>query len=457
MPAAAEDADASTSRTPESQRMVHLMLEYEKEDESLEDPTMSTSQGALMLSLHTELEDRDVLDRGLVRLPGVSRYALEPDLLTRVDRIAGELQYFLQRGSALVPGRTRYFRVDPEDSIIPVLKGCSNVAQLVVAWGILRKRLHLGREFIQKYAREFRNPDSIEDYSPASTTKELTEEMRKMPSDEARMRFMIAYYPHHNEQLSTHRERLDVITADWDTVAKLAQGEENREDVTHGLQEHDDNYQTHGQFNSVLYLGADEEHRPTSPDDRSRSVSYGYARNTFFGSASVRCKGGTRAAAGYTFGQTPSLRRSRSPLAESGIAASNSSDTVQSNPYSSYRRVRGSSEWREMAEGEMVLDLHLIQGAGALADLIRPALLGEEEVMEAATEAVEDMAVAEVEEEDSAVVELEEEDSAVAELEEEDLVPKVSKVHPVLLDHQEEEEASLSFSPFFLPPCPYPP
>lgn len=170
-------ADASSSQTPKSQRMSRLIQEYKKGNGDLEDAKESTAQGALMLSLHMVLEDKDIEDRGEERIAGVSRFALEGSMMRWVDRVVYELQYFLQRSSAMVSRRDKYFRVDPEDAIIPTLKGCGDRSQLIVIWEILRKRLELGQEFFRKYVKEFRKPEAIEDFSPASTTRELVEEL----------------------------------------------------------------------------------------------------------------------------------------------------------------------------------------------------------------------------------------------------------------------------------------
>jgi hypothetical protein len=171
-------ADASSSRTPEAERMSRLIQEYQREDDSLEDAVESTSQGALLLSLKYQLEANEIEDRGVGRPEGIPHYGLSEHIYQKVDRVVGELQYFLQRSATLVNGHERYFRIDPEDAILPLLAGRSNKAQLLVAWGILRKRLELGRQFFEKYVKEFNHPNGIEDYSPVSTTVELSEGLR---------------------------------------------------------------------------------------------------------------------------------------------------------------------------------------------------------------------------------------------------------------------------------------
>jgi hypothetical protein len=130
----------------------------------------------------------------------------------------------------MVPGHSKYFRIDPEDTIIPTLRGCGNRAQLIAVWEILHKRLELGQEFFKKYLKEIRSPDSIEAFSPASTTNELTNELESMSPSGARQRFMLAYYLHHNEKLLLHSDRLEVTTANWEEVLRLTRGKGNWEE-----------------------------------------------------------------------------------------------------------------------------------------------------------------------------------------------------------------------------------
>ncbi|KAJ7468424.1 hypothetical protein B0H11DRAFT_1921004 [Mycena galericulata] len=217
---------AERSRGQALERAKKLMDEYRKQDESLEDATVSTAQGALMLSLKVILEASDIADKGF----GVaSRFSLNPFLFERLNRIMGELQYFLQKTAALVPNRKKHFWIDPEDAILPILAGCSDRAQLLVVWEILRTRLELGQKFIEKYVKEIENPLSIEDFSPASTTVELTEGFKALDSPGHQIRHMLAYYPHHNMDARNHQDRLHILTEDWESLAQRGRQEESSE------------------------------------------------------------------------------------------------------------------------------------------------------------------------------------------------------------------------------------
>jgi hypothetical protein len=180
--------------------MRKLMAEYDRQDENLEDATESTQQGVTLLVLKGSLEQKDLFDRGDFRQPWEDRYGLVPALYQKVDRLIGELQHFLSCASELVPGRTRHFHIDPEDSIVPILQGASSVAQLVAAWEILRSRLESGQKFLTKYENEFYSSDVGKSpmLSPTSTTVELEEELKVLDGGDQKMRHMVAYYPHHS-------------------------------------------------------------------------------------------------------------------------------------------------------------------------------------------------------------------------------------------------------------------
>ncbi|KAJ7884947.1 hypothetical protein B0H13DRAFT_1889722 [Mycena leptocephala] len=281
-------ADASTSRTPESERLARLIQEFEKTDDSLEDAVESTAQGAYLLSLKSSLEEEDIEDRGGNRPPGVARFGLAEPLYRKVNRVVGELQYFVQRAANLVKGRDRHFRIDPEDAILPILEGCSNRAQLSAAWDIIRRRLELGGQFFRKYVKEFKNPDSIEAFSPASTSASLSLALKNFPSEDNKLRQIIAYYPHHNQNLVEHTDRLHVMTASWESIDELMHP---RNDVEEETSSKEYNYpadfsQSRASVEPVFY--SDEDTQQTArvggeygpSDSFSRSESRGEPRPT---------------------------------------------------------------------------------------------------------------------------------------------------------------------------------
>jgi hypothetical protein len=89
----------------------------------------------------------------------------------------GELQHFLRAAALLQPQQSEYFRVNPEDVALPMLKGWCSRAQLDTTWGIFSKWLALGKDFFYKYVKQVRCPESITSYSPTSMAQELQDEM----------------------------------------------------------------------------------------------------------------------------------------------------------------------------------------------------------------------------------------------------------------------------------------
>jgi hypothetical protein len=142
--------------------MEKLVKEHERSGDSIDSANASTAHSVQMLALITKLEQKDLVDRGELRPVGTARYGLEEKLYRRVSRVVTELQEFLHKASLLVPGRTGYFHVDPEDLFIPVLQETNDVARLLMAWELLRSRLDLGHQFFLKYEKECRLPHSIE-------------------------------------------------------------------------------------------------------------------------------------------------------------------------------------------------------------------------------------------------------------------------------------------------------
>ncbi|KAF8212542.1 hypothetical protein K438DRAFT_2010749 [Mycena galopus ATCC 62051] len=209
--------DERSLREDDATRMTRLALEYER----VGDYHPSTAEDVQMLGLKATLEEADLVDRGKEREPGIPRYGLEPSFLERVARVTAELQEFLFKASVLVMGRRRYFHVDLESVLIPILEKSSDLPRILMAWEMLRSRLTLGHSFFLKYQKELRLPDSIADFSPVSTSAQLQEEVKKLNLADGKMRHVLAYYPHHNEGTRHERnetERLCILRDDWLTV-----------------------------------------------------------------------------------------------------------------------------------------------------------------------------------------------------------------------------------------------
>ena len=61
-------------------------------------------------------------------------YSLHPVLFEEVTGIVSELQIFLEHTSAMIPERTSYFKADPRDMFLGILKESSDMGQIHAAW-----------------------------------------------------------------------------------------------------------------------------------------------------------------------------------------------------------------------------------------------------------------------------------------------------------------------------------
>ena len=115
-----------TGRGFEGSPMARLILQYKESS----DEDISTYQRVVNLSAKKSL-----LANEIVELQGSQRsYALQPSLLEDVTQVVGELQIFLERTSALIPERSSYFKVDPRDTFLSILRQSSDIGQLHAAW-----------------------------------------------------------------------------------------------------------------------------------------------------------------------------------------------------------------------------------------------------------------------------------------------------------------------------------
>ncbi|KAJ7802038.1 hypothetical protein B0H14DRAFT_2614762, partial [Mycena olivaceomarginata] len=220
-PGAIQSQDEWSLQEDDVTQMEKLVKEYEQSGDSIDSANASTAHSVQMLALMTTLEQKDLVDRGEFRPARIARYGLEEQLYWRVSRVVTELQEFLYKALLLVPGRTGFFHVDPEDLFLPVLQETNDIARLLMAWELLRSRLDLGHRFFFKYEKECWLPQSIEAFSPASTTQQLQDEMSQLTSPEEKMRHVLACYPHHYEGQFHERdpeERLHIMKDEWEDI-----------------------------------------------------------------------------------------------------------------------------------------------------------------------------------------------------------------------------------------------
>ena len=192
------------------------MQQY-KEDSN--DDDTSTWQRARTLSSKKSLLRSDIVEKGGAQLT----YSLHPDLLEEATRVVNELQIFLERTSAMIPERTSYFKVDPRDTFLSILKESSDLGQIHAAWMGLSRRLTLAQENLMKYEIQYKGPiegeGSESPLSPISTDIGIYEAIEGEEDKDFRMRYIYENVPHHQDQIHSPRKLRD--NSPWSSIIPL--------------------------------------------------------------------------------------------------------------------------------------------------------------------------------------------------------------------------------------------
>jgi len=127
--------------------MSRLMSQYRESS----DEDISTYQQAANLAAKKSLFNSQI-----VELKGLQKgYTLHPPLLGEVLQVVSKLQAFLERTSALIPEQSSFFKVDPRDTFLSILRESSDVGQIHATWMGLTKHLHLAQENLVKYELQY--------------------------------------------------------------------------------------------------------------------------------------------------------------------------------------------------------------------------------------------------------------------------------------------------------------
>jgi hypothetical protein len=177
------------------------MAEFERNYSSHSETEASLFERATSISSKRTLEAGDILDRGVsLHDRPVARFSLETSLLIRTEKAVKDMDSLLARSSALVPGRSTCFIVDPQYSFLRVLKSAGDLNQLIVAWQALSTRMALAQRSFIKYQNEFR-ATSIEEMpsSPGSTAPEVYSAFPKDGSPISDVNYLYENVPHMRE------------------------------------------------------------------------------------------------------------------------------------------------------------------------------------------------------------------------------------------------------------------
>ena len=196
--------------------MARLMRQY-KEDSN--DNDTSTWQRASTLSSKKSLLTSEIVEKRGAQLT----YALHPELFYEVSRVVSELQIFLERTSAMIPERTSYFKVDPRDTFLGILKESLDHGQIHAAWMGLSRQMALAQENLSKYEIQYRGPieggDSVVPASPISTDVGIYEAIEGEEDRDFRMRYIYENVPHHQDQIRSPRKLRDGSA--WSSIIPL--------------------------------------------------------------------------------------------------------------------------------------------------------------------------------------------------------------------------------------------
>ena len=195
--------------------MSRLIAQYK----AYSDDDISTQQRATNLSSKKSLLQSEIVER-----KGFQKcYSLHPSLLKDVEQIVNELQIFLERSSTLIPERSSYFKVDPRDTFLNILRESSDMGQIHAAWIGLSRRLTLAQENLVKYEMQYRSPLQGENVvmltSPVSTDVGIYEAIEDLDDLDLRLRHLYDNVPHHQDQIKSPQKLRD--GSSWEDILSL--------------------------------------------------------------------------------------------------------------------------------------------------------------------------------------------------------------------------------------------
>jgi hypothetical protein len=206
----------------ENSPMARLLREYSGEGGELEASSVPTKTNVDLILGVSELTPHMIVDRGPEGDQRLPRYHLATLHLDRMSTVITELQIFVERAAGIIMERTNYFKIDPGDTLLPLLKGTSSLPQLRAAWLALRHRIELATKAWKKYSVEYQlPPDSKPVLSPISTLPELYLSLQDIAEPDDKLRYLYNQIPHHQEQLTQEGRRSLQDTRSWVNVLPM--------------------------------------------------------------------------------------------------------------------------------------------------------------------------------------------------------------------------------------------
>ncbi|KAJ7884114.1 hypothetical protein B0H14DRAFT_3432529 [Mycena olivaceomarginata] len=151
------------------------------------------------------LEARDLFDRGIPinqTDPPRMRFGLEPRFGYRLENTIQDMQRLLRKAATLIPGKTSWFLIDPQNVLLTVLFGANDLDEMNVAWLGLSRRLELAHQFLGKYEAHVNlEEEAARPVSPASTNPEIYSQFPTDSTARNRVTYLFDHVPHHQQQL----------------------------------------------------------------------------------------------------------------------------------------------------------------------------------------------------------------------------------------------------------------
>jgi hypothetical protein len=195
--------------------MANLFCEYGTERET----GPSTARVVANIATKPNLSREDVVDTQDWNNNIFTRYRLQEPELSLLQQTITELQIFIQRMARLIPERTSYFLVDPEDNATCLLGGSQTPAQLQAAWTMIAKRMEAAQQFILKYQEEYKGGTIPS--SPVSTNNELHAELKDISLPESKLRYVYAEFPRHSAARTSADRREIRAERSWDHIVTI--------------------------------------------------------------------------------------------------------------------------------------------------------------------------------------------------------------------------------------------
>ncbi|KAJ7807777.1 hypothetical protein B0H13DRAFT_2386225 [Mycena leptocephala] len=184
--------------------MADLQREYLTETEE----EASIFSRVTLIASKKVLDPRDVIDRGVDPGNPVPRFGLDPGLALRVRVTISDMQSILKRAALMVNGRTSYFRIDPNDALMPILKAASGLEELNAAWLALHRRMQLAQGFFNKYVQHYRTPEeNLRASSPVSTNPDVYDRWPSAKAQSVQLTYLFDNVRHHQDQIPAGYDR----------------------------------------------------------------------------------------------------------------------------------------------------------------------------------------------------------------------------------------------------------